>query len=199
MDGASGKGGGHETSLLHVYLCHEYTRDRPMKHQEQKYRVDNFDPIVQKLTSLGAQPGHESTSTHYYAVVPGNDVVKVVAHADQCEVHKLSETDGGKFVLTDRFPVADVKAGLKWLKDQGYTQVSTVAMRHTDYEYAGGLVGLYDINGELKSLILDYPAGEHDAMAQALGVVGAERIEVPYNIYLEQRGLLNSADIEALL
>jgi len=165
-----------------------------MKHQEKKYRVDDFAGIKDKLAALGAMEASEGSSTHYYTPQPSNDVVKIVAHAGRCEVHMLEEVDG-KFALTQRISLKDLAGGLKWLRGNGYQQVAVVTMRHVDYKYRGGIVGLYTINDWLRSVILDFPAGEHDSVAKELGLERAEVIEVPYNRYLEKMGRLELGEL----
>lgn len=167
------------------------------KHQEKKYRVDSFTPILARLSELNSKKLGESSSTHYYAPQPTNDVVKIVEHADRCEVHVLEE-DNGKFTLTQKIPLTGLKGGLKWLRRNEYHKVGVVRMRHTDYEYGDGVIGLYAINDFLHSVILDLPAGEHDAVAKELGVEGADVIKMPYNKYLEQMGRLELVDIAQL-
>lgn len=54
-----------------------------------------------------------------------------------------------------------------------------------DYDYKGGIVGLYIINDDLFSIILDFPPGEHEVIASELGMEAAEVIDLPYNKYLE--------------
>ena len=161
------------------------------------YRVDGFAEITQKLAELGVQKERESSSTHYYTVQPNNDVVKLVRHSDDCEVHMLKE-ESGKFTLTDRIRLKNVSEGVKWLRDNGYDRVAVVTMKHTDYLYKDGIVGLYVINGVLYSMILDFVPGEHTAIAEELGIEGADLIKLPYNKYLEQRGELEAVSLAQL-
>ena len=165
-----------------------------MKHQEKKYRVEDFAAIERKLTTLNAKKVGQSSSTHYYAPQPNNDVVKLVEHSDRCEIHMLAEADG-KFALTQRVALKDLHEGLEWLRENGYDEVAVVKMRNTDFEYRGGVVGLYVINDFLYSVILDFPSGEHDGVAQELGMSGAEAIDVPYNTYLERLGRLELSKV----
>lgn len=168
-----------------------------MKHQEKKYRIDKLASLEDKLGTLGAKRVAESSSTHYYTPQLTNDVVKLVAHLNRWEVHMLKEADG-KFTQTKQISLGSLKEGLRWLRDNGYQNAAVVTMRHGDYEYAGGTVGLYVINELLYSVILDFPTGQHDQVAKALGLEDAEVIEVPYNKYLEQMGRLELTSIEAL-
>lgn len=156
-----------------------------MKHQEKKYRVENFATVDGRLAVVNAEKVGESSSTHYYAPQLNNDVVKIVEHSDRCEIHKLSEANG-KFTLAERIPLKDVNEGVEWLRDNNYDEVAVVRMSHTDFAYRGGIVGLYVINDFLYSVILDFPSGQHEGVAQDLEMSGAEIIEVPYNKYLEQ-------------
>jgi hypothetical protein len=168
-----------------------------VKLQEKKYRVENFAAVEDRLAILNAEKVGESSSTHYYAPQPDNDVVKIVEHSDHCEIHKLSEANG-KFTLTDRISLKDLNEGLGWLRDNDYDEAAVVSMSHTDFAYRGGIVGLYVINDFLRSVILDFPSGQHDAVAQELAIGGAEVIEVPYNKYLEQMGRLELMKVDEL-
>ncbi len=169
-----------------------------MKHQEKKYRVESFEGIEKALTDLGARSGETSTSTHYYAQHAGPGVTKLVIHGDGAAVHVLDEANG-KFTLRENIPVDSKAAGLKWLQDKGFDEVSEVDMTHTDYEYLGGLVGLYTINEWLRSVILDYSDGQHDAIANELGLGSAEVITLPYNKYIEEQRRSDTMDLAQLI
>lgn len=160
-----------------------------MKHQEKKYKVDSFEEILKKLSELDAKPSPEKTTMHYYATIPGNDVVKLVSKADRNEIHLLKETDG-KFDLTENIPVESVDAGLEWLESHGYQRVGKVKMINTNYEYKTGLVGLYIIDDWLRSVILDFPEGDHETMEKEFDLQNTEVIKLPYNKYLESVGKL---------
>jgi len=165
-----------------------------MKNQEKKYRVDSFEEILKLLDQKGATRGKQKSSTHYYAEVEGNDVVKLVSKLDKNEIHVLKETNG-KFDLVENIPVENVETGMEWLKNKGYKRVGKVKMVHVDYEYKNGLIGLYTINDWLKSVILDYPAGEHEKMEKEFRLESAEIIKLPYNKYLEVAGKLQEKEI----
>ncbi len=60
-----------------------------MKHQEKKYRVDNFTDVLKKLNDLDAKENKRSISKHYYTHSDGNDVIKLVEYSDRIEIHKL--------------------------------------------------------------------------------------------------------------
>ncbi|HUD11119.1 MAG TPA: cupin domain-containing protein [Candidatus Saccharimonadia bacterium] len=169
-----------------------------MKYQEKKYRVEDFVAIELVLKKLHAQKAGESSSTHYYAQHTGNDVMKLVDCSDQCEIHEL-KAENGKFTLMKRLPMSSLRAGLEWLRGNGYDKVSIITMKHTDFNYSGGVVGLYVINDYLHSVIIDVPPGEHEARARELGIDGAEVIEAPYDKFLQQLGKLEAVDIEQLL
>lgn len=155
-----------------------------MRYQEKKYRVENFDQILRKLQKLGCNQVGHSISTHYYAKQADNNVTKLVEKAGQYEIHILEEK-AGKFTLKKNIAVDSKQVGLAWLEKAGFSDLTVVRMDHTDYEYKGGLVGLYVINGKLFSVILDFPSGEHETVTAELGVEAAEVIEAPYNKYLE--------------
>lgn len=155
-----------------------------MKHQEKKYRVNRFDKILEKLETLGCRQAGHSVSTHYYAKRADDNVTKLVEKSGQYEIHVLEE-ESGKFTLKQNIAVADKQAGLDWLKKSGFTDFTIVKMDQVDYEYKDGIVGLYRINDDLFSIILDYPSGQHEAIADELGMEAAEVIDLPYNKYLE--------------
>ena len=132
-----------------------------MHHIEKKYRLDSFIQALALLKEKGAHAVKRVVNTHYYAQKEGNDVVKLIEYADRNEIHILAESQG-KYTLTEKIPMQSREAGLQWLKEKGYKVVDIVKMDYTDYEYDGGVVGLYLINDFLHSLILDYPEGQHE-------------------------------------
>jgi len=158
-----------------------------MKYQEKKYLVKTFSRIRDMLESKHATKNSKTVTIHYYAQKEGNDVTKLVEFIDRYEIHILKESHGN-FSLTEKIPMASNKAGFRWLKDKGYNTVNVVKMQNTDYGYKGGIIGLYIINDVLHSVILNFPEGQHDAVANEFGLDTAEVITVPYNKYLEQLG-----------
>jgi len=164
-----------------------------MKNQEKKYLVPNFEEVLNLLEAKGAKKGEEKISWHYYAELPNNDVVKLVCKADANEIHVLKETDG-KFDLVEDVPVGSKEEGFKWLNEKGYKNVGVVKMVNTNYEYGSGDVGLYVINDWLYSVILDYPAGEHEKYEKEFGLENAEQLKLPYNKYLEEKGKLEKIE-----
>ena len=167
-----------------------------MKYQEKKYRVESFEQIKSLLEKAGAKRGTEVVSTHYYILQPTNDVVKLVVTGNKCEIHILTENDG-KYSLMENISMESVEAGLNWLKNRGYKEFSVIKMDETDYEYKGGIVGLYTINDFLCSVILDFPPGKHEELENELGLEDAEVINVPYNKYLEQIGKINKIPLSS--
>lgn len=165
-----------------------------MKHHEKKYKVASFDSIKSKLDELGAKQIKDTSSTHYYAPQESNDVVKLVHYSDRNEIHILKETNG-TFSLAENNPVTNLETGLQWLRDKGYKKVDVVKMDYTDYEYDSGVVGLYIINDDLHSVILDFPLNMHSAIEEVFELGNAEVITVPYNKYLEQAGLSATEDL----
>jgi hypothetical protein len=165
--------------------------------QEKKYRVDGLSTTEDALTVLGVSEEAQGRSTHYYTRQPGNNVVKLVQHTRDVELHKLRES-GGRFTLTDRISFATMAEGLRWLVELGFDSVAKIEMQHRDFSFRGGTVGLYDINGQLYSVILDLEDGLHDDAARELGLSGAEVIALPYNKYLEARGLLTYQSVNAI-
>lgn len=162
-----------------------------MKYQEKKYRTDSFSLALDILTKCNAPKEKEVVNTHYYAQKEGNDVVKLVVFADRNEIHTLTESQG-KYTLTQKIPMKSLEDGLLWLKEKGYTTVDIVKMAYVDYTYKGGIVGLYTINDFLYSIILDFPAGEHDSKEKEFGLNPNDVISMPYNKYLESIGKLKS-------
>lgn len=169
-----------------------------MATQELKFRVDSFDQLTPKLKELGAPLVKESESSHYYCPLAGNDVLKLVAKPSRLEIHELKEREG-RFELVRNEPVSSLADGLRKFEALGYSQVGLVHMHHVDYRYGDGVIGLYTINGSLRSVILDFPTGQHALLVKRLGLDTAERIIVPYNKYLEQRGELELQNIAALM
>jgi hypothetical protein len=168
-----------------------------MATQELKFRVDSFASVERKLGELGAERVKHSESSHYYVPLPGNGVLKLVVKPGRAELHELSERQG-KFELVKNVPMHTLRNGLKSLKKRGFDRVGLVHMAHTDYRLRDGIVGLYIINGHLKSVILDFPSGEHDQVRRILGMDGSELIEIPYNKYLQQRGQLELVPIDSV-
>jgi len=166
-----------------------------MKYQEKKYQVESFDEIKKMLDKLGIEKSREAVAKHYYAQHEGNDVTKLVEYRDKIEIHVLKEKDG-KFNLVESIPMESVEAGLKWLKDKGYKVVDLVKMANEDYEHKGGQVRLYTIDDWLKSVILDYPEGKHEAIAKEFGLDKAGVIKMPYNKQLEKAGKLRTMRLE---
>lgn len=156
-----------------------------MKHSERKYRVKDFKSIKQKLADLQAQKIKQAITTHYYARLVGNDVIKLVHYGDRDEIHKLEEANG-TFTLTECIPVANIDSGLKWLKQRGYMETSKIKMAYDEYSYKGGIVGLYIINDVLYSVILDYPPKQRTLIEKQLNLDKAEIIDMPYNKYIEK-------------
>lgn len=159
-----------------------------MSHQEKKYRILSFDHIEHVLSKAGVKPTAAKSSTHYYAKQDGLGATKLVASDNQTfAIHILDEKDG-KFTLRENIPVKDKASGLQLLKDHGFHDLDVVDMANTDYEYKGGTIGLYTINSSLLSVVLYYPAGEHDSLEQELGLTEAENITMPFNLYLKRQG-----------
>lgn len=166
-----------------------------MKYQEKKYLVDSFSKIRKILNQSDAKKDSKVITTHYYAQKEGNDVVKLIKFTDRNEIHILKESQG-KFTLQENLPVESTDTGLRWLKDRGYNVINLVKMANTDYEYKNGTVGLYIIDDFLHSVILDYPAGHHEAIEKEFGLETARVINVPYNKLLEQMDHLRSMKLK---
>lgn len=162
-----------------------------MKPQEKKYLIDSFDDIQKLLVEKGAVKGKEVTAVHYYGQHTGNDVEKFVEYADRYEIHILKESDG-RFTMTEHSPIADKNAGIAWLRKRGYTNANIIKMNYVEYAYKNGTVGLYTIDDFLRSIVLYYPPGEHDAIEKEFGLQPAKVISVPYNKLLEQMGCLRT-------
>src|SRR3989339_49238 len=162
-----------------------------MKQQEKKYRVDSFTKVLEILSKNNAKKKQEIINIHFYTQKEGNDVVKLVKYRDQNEIHILDEIDG-KYILKQKIPMKSTEEGLRWLKDKGYKMVDIIKMTYTDYEYKGGIIGLYTINDFLFSIILDYPEGQHEIFEKEFGLTKENVISLPYNKFLEKIGKLQS-------
>ena len=165
-----------------------------MKYQEKKYLVESFSLILELLNKKRAIKGEEVINTHYYTFQKSNDVVKLVEFADKNEIHILKESQG-KYTLTENIPVSNLGEGLKWLKNKGYKSVSVVKMAYTDYDYKGGIVGLYLINDFLYSVILDFPDGMHEIMEKEFGLDKSKVINIPYNKLPEKMDRLSTVPL----
>jgi hypothetical protein len=154
-----------------------------MEHEETKYLVNDFDAIQELLHTKGAVKKETVRSTHYYAQQQGNHVTKLVSYGDRNEIHTLRE-ENETYTLTEKIPVENKEAGFTWLKHKGYSEMAVVSMNHTDYTYKNGVVGLYVINGDLYSVILDFPKPDHHAMENEFGLDHESVLSVPYDKYL---------------
>lgn len=165
-----------------------------MKYQEKKYKVDSFSKIKKILEEKGVRANREVLSTHYYSQQESNDVVKLVKFSDKNEIHKLEESNG-RFNLKENIPMESAEEGFEWLKNKGYKTVNVAKMANTDFEYKGGIVGLYLIDDFLHSVILDFPEGQAGAIEREFGLSNAEVINIPYNKYLEKIGKLKTVHL----
>jgi hypothetical protein len=165
-----------------------------MQPQEKKYRVNSLAPILEIIRQKNLPHIKYVRSTHYYGEHTGNDVEKFVEYPDRIEVHVLKES-GGTFTLVDHFPLSSKEEGFAWLKNKGYTTANIITMEYDEYEYDGGLIGTYLIDGFLPSVILYYPGGKHEPVAALFGLTDAPRIDTPYNKYLASLGKLRSVPI----
>ncbi len=166
-----------------------------MKHQEKKYQVESFDQVKKVLDRLEIKKSGEAVTNHYYGQHEGNDVTKLVEYKDKQAIHILKEKEG-KFDLVESIKMESVEDGLKWLKDKEYKGVDLIKMANVDYGYKGGQVRLYTIDDWLKSVILDYPEGEHEVIAKEFGLDQTEVIKIPYNKQLEEMGKLRSKQLD---
>ncbi len=155
------------------------------KHTEKKFKVASFTDIRRILKELNAKHASRSESHHYYGMQQSRDVTKLVLSENKCEIHILKEQDG-TFTLTKTIKVKDKHEGIKWLEKNGFKEIMHIKMAHDDYEYDNGIVGLYVINDELLSVILDYPLSRHQEISELFKLSSAEVIEQPYNQYLKK-------------
>jgi|GEM_PF-778712 hypothetical protein len=174
---------------------HLYDIIDAMKHAEIKFEVDSFKHVEDTLQKLGAKKGTLTVLINYYARQDSKDVVKLVHYPDRDEINILVESNG-TFLLKDRIAVDSTEAGLEWLKNKGYSLVDVVEMHCTEYEYADGTIGLYLINGWLHSVILDFPSEEHEDMKERFDLTRAQEITIPYNLYLERAGKVQSLTLK---
>lgn len=166
-----------------------------MKFSEKKYRVDSFDSVVAILSQMSAKQVKHVVSTHFYGSGEGNDVEKFVEYEDRIEIHILKQ-QRETFVLTESRRIANKDEGFAWLRKKGYSSVDIVTMDYSEYSYAHGTVGLYIIDGFLRSVILYCPTSKHKMMEEAFGLSTAEVITKPYNKYLKVLGKLRSEQLD---
>ena len=133
-------------------------------------------------------------SNHYYAKLKTNDVVKLVDYGNRYEIHVLKEVNG-QFRLTERINCLSKDKGLERLNEMGHSVFSIIRMNYTDYTFRDGVIGFYDIDGTFKSIILNYPPGEHDAIANLLDLSEQNVLRTPYNVYLAKNGKLRTYTI----
>ena len=124
------------------------------EHSEQKYRVDSFDNILPCLRNLAVTSPIEGTSYHHYTRRPGNDVLKLVVTGGAASIHRLGEHEG-RFQLEEAWPVADRTTGFGWFREQGFAELDGVEMSHSKYRHGDGIVGVYVIDGWLRSVMVD--------------------------------------------
>lgn len=163
---------------------------------EKKYRVDSFDGVLSILQRVGAKQTIEVASTHYYAHLPTDDTLKMVAEEGKVEIHRLS-TQQGLHTLQEVIAVPDVQAGFRWFAEQGYTELDVLAMHKVEYDYGDGGMALYDVDAALHSVVMGYPESQLAKMETVFGLQSAERITAPFNKYLGQLGTLRSLRLGA--
>lgn len=126
-------------------------------------------------------PFKDTVSVHYYAQNTGSIVRKIVEDPDEVRITEL-ENRGGTFEFTMREAVESLEVGLKWMKEQGHTDLKKVKMAAKQYEYKGGKIELININdGALYSVILYYESPKHEEIATDIGLKDAKIIEVPFS------------------
>lgn len=158
----------------------------------------DFSNIKRILKRGNAKFEKHSVSTHYYAPLTTNDVVKLTQHADKFEIHILQENNGN-FILKQSIAVANKNQGLLWLINRGYKQVEIVKMECDSYSYKDGFVGLYTLNDTEKSLILDFPLKRYSELEKEFKLSVNQQLTIPYNAYLKKIGKLQTVDIAKLL
>lgn len=154
---------------------------------EQKYHVDNMDDIESCLHDLGADFDGEHTSTHYYA--PTNEGVKKVVQRKSGFYFVEMSQKNGRFEVFSQHKLPSLVSGYQTLKTQGFKEVDVVEMKHRDYRLRNGIVGLYVINGNLPSIIIDFPDGSHEKVEHELGLKLSMRINDPFSRILRQMKL----------
>lgn len=162
-----------------------------MKLVEKKYRVVSFDAVLDVLRHMGAKQTIEISSTHYYAHLPTDDTLKMVAEEGKVEIHRLS-TQQGLHTLQEIITVPDVEAGFRWFVEQGYDALDVLAMYKVEYDYGDGGLALYDVDAVVHSVVMGYPEEQLSKMEGLFGLQSAEQITVPFNKYLGQLGALRS-------
>lgn len=168
---------------------------RRMELVEKKYRVDSFDDVVSVLQRVDAERTMEATSTHYYAHLPTDDTLKMVAQEGDVEIHRLS-TRQGLHTLEEVIAVPDVEAGFRWFVERGYKTLDVLAMHKVEYNYGDGGLALYDVDTALHSVVMGCPEEQLYKMETLFGLQSAEQIIVPFNKYLGLLGVLRSVRLE---
>ncbi len=165
-----------------------------MNTAEKKLRVTYLDPTKTALQKLGAKLVGSEKTTHIYAARDDGNVTKLVVYDERSEIHELTQTSG-TFELTSCHKVNSREAGIKWLKAQGYTKFRKIIMNSTTYKVLDGTVGLYTINSQLKSVIIDAPSNRRNELTKQLSLENSEVISLPFDQYLASRGQLDSFNL----
>ncbi len=148
---------------------------------EKKFRVESFDDVKQRLVEIGAKSAGRSISIHHYAETDGDTINKIVEDEDGVRITVLKD-HGGTFEFVKREPVESFEEGMKWMKDQGFTEFKKLKMETDLYTYKNGTIELNTINdGQILSVILFYEPLEHEAITNELELNYAEKIIVAYN------------------
>lgn len=158
-----------------------------MTKQEKKYQVNSLIEFSDKLINNGASRGKTRTSTHYYGQQESSDVKKLVVYDDRLEIHILKSIRG-KFELIKTVPVANKQAGLTWLKERGFNKLDLIEMKYTNYSYKDSVVGLYNVNGIIDSIIVECESKLHASIEKDLGLEGCKVLTSPYNKQLTDIG-----------
>lgn len=162
-----------------------------MTKQERKYLVKSFTKIKKILSNKKISQSQYSATDHFYGRQKGNNVTKLVKYSDKLEIHVLEEEDG-IYLLKKTIPMKTVNEGINWLRNSGFSVIDIVKMESITYDYLGGLVRLYLIDGWLHSVILSHDNEKLSEVEKKLGIKKADVIAQPYNVYLESLGKLRT-------
>lgn len=166
------------------------------RNTELIFETDDLDSFRRKLEALGATDLGEGTSRHYYADV-GKGTLKVVERDTGWEITEMTGEDG-RFVVSSKQSLVDKQRGFSILRSKGHTKVEFVEMKFHDYEYDGGVIGLYVINEVLSAIVIDYPPESLDGIVGELKLNKLKQIKESFNVVLRGTPGYKEVDISKI-
>lgn len=149
---------------------------------EELYLVDDFAPVEDRLQALGAADLGEHVSLHYCAHVESGSL-KVVKRETGWDITEMAEEDG-QFEVVSQKSIGNKDEGFAVLRERGFNEVEVVEMNYHEYDLKGGIVGLYVLNKLIKSVVIDYPEGEHVEIKKELLLDDAQKINMSFSVLL---------------